>query len=117
MKDKVEGLQELSDKQIRAIHLLCDGCTQTEVAEQTGVTRMTLWRWLQEQYFRSVYQKAREQSFHNAQVSLDMGTGIAAETMVELARTCKNPSVRLAAAKFLIERRTDILLMRECNLG
>ncbi len=117
MKEHADQIEGLSDKQNQAVHLLCAGNTQTEVANQVGVSRMTLWRWLQEPCFWSRYQHVREHSFRNAQVSLDMGTSIAAETLVELARNCENPSVRLAAAKFLIERRTDIRMMRECELG
>jgi predicted DNA-binding protein (UPF0251 family) len=43
----------LSDKQLKALELLTcgKGLTYTAIAEEIGVRRETLWRWLNEQQF------------------------------------------------------------------
>jgi predicted DNA-binding protein (UPF0251 family) len=43
----------LSDKQLKALELLTcgKGLTYTQIAEEVGVRRETLWRWLNEQQF------------------------------------------------------------------
>ncbi len=40
-----------SDKRTKAALALADGKTQTDVARETGITRRTLYQWLQESEF------------------------------------------------------------------
>lgn len=45
--------KRLNDKQLKALELLTcgKGLTYTKIAEEVGVRRETLWRWLNEQQF------------------------------------------------------------------
>lgn len=56
----------LTDKQIKALELLTcgEGLTYTAIAEEVGVRRETLWRWLNEQQyatFQEEYKKLNDE--------------------------------------------------------
>ena len=106
MDEQVEDFEGLDDKQVKAVLLMCAGKSRHAIVKTVGISRVTLWRWMQDPNFVAACKRMRQQTFRTAQLTLDIGTNLAAEIIIELASYSVNPSVQLAAAKFLIERRS-----------
>jgi hypothetical protein len=94
----------LSPKQQRAIFALLNEPTIEDAAKQVGIQRTTLWRWLQDESFRSFYMQARRLAVQRAIARTQAVTCEAVETLREVMN---NPgargSERVAAAKAILD--------------
>ncbi len=97
--------QKLNAKQERALVALLDCGEIKEAAETAGITKVTLWRWLQSPEFQSRYRAARRQLVETAIAQLQSDCTIAVRVLREVAEDKQAPaSSRVAAAKTIIEQ-------------
>lgn len=94
---------KLSHKQEEAIAALLRYPTLEEAAKAVGVAPSTIWRWLQDGSFRQAYEAARKQVLSRAIESLQAASEGAVATLVELKDKATKESVRLNAAKALLD--------------
>jgi transposase-like protein len=67
IRRELEDPQDLSETQQKAIELLLAGKSYTQIAEQLGIDRSTLWRWRNgDGGFRRALETARETAFRDA---------------------------------------------------
>jgi hypothetical protein len=97
--------QKLNAKQERALVALLDCGEIKEAAETAGITKVTLWRWLQSPEFQSRYRAARRQLVETAIAQLQSDCTIAVRVLREVAEDREAPaSSRVAAAKTILEQ-------------
>ena len=97
--------QKLTAKQEQALIALLDCGEIKRAAETAGVTKVTLWRWLQLSAFQSRYRAARRQLVETAIAQLQSDCTVAVRVLREVAEDKQAPaSSRVAAAKTIIEQ-------------
>ena len=62
LQNVTEETSELSERQILALPYLTASNTHLESAESAGISRMTLYRWLNDPAFRQAYERQREET-------------------------------------------------------
>jgi hypothetical protein len=97
--------QKLTAKQEQALIALLDCGEIKQAAETAGVTKVTLWRWLQLSDFQARYRSARRQLVETAIAQLQSDCTIAARVLREVAEDREAPaSSRVAAARTILEQ-------------
>jgi hypothetical protein len=100
--------QKLTAKQEQALIALLDCGEIKQAAETAGVTKVTLWRWLQSPDFQSRYRAARRQLVETAIAQLQSYCTVAARVLCEVAEDREAPaSSRVAAARAILEQSTS----------
>jgi hypothetical protein len=94
--------EKLSRRAEAAIAGLLSYPTISEAAQSAGISKTTLWRWLQRDDFRHRLKAAQGTIFENA---LDTLKGSITDAVNCLRRnlTCKSASVQVQAARSLVE--------------
>src|SRR5262245_916864 len=94
----------LKRKQHEAIAALLEHSTIIAAAEDCGITRETLWRWMQRPDFQVAYRNARAQVFEAALSALQQASLDAAKTLHKiLTDTAAPASVRVSASRTVLE--------------
>ena len=62
VRNVTEKPSDLSERQLLALPYLTASKSHTEAAENAGISRMTLHRWLNEPAFREAYERQREEA-------------------------------------------------------
>ncbi len=97
--------EKLTPKQERALVALLDSGDVGTASERAGVSRITLWRFLQQPVFQSRYRAARRQLVETAIAQLQSDCTIAARVLREVAEDKDAPaSSRVAAARAILEQ-------------
>jgi DNA-binding MurR/RpiR family transcriptional regulator len=97
--------EKLTAKQERALVALLDCGEVATASERAGVSRITLWRFLQQPVFQSRYRAARRQLVETAIAQLQSDCTTAARVLREVAEDREAPaSSRVAAARAIIEQ-------------
>ena len=97
--------QKLTAKQEQALIALLDCGEIKQAAETAGVTKVTLWRWLQLSDFQTRYRAARRQLVETAIAQLQSDCTVAARVLREVAEDREAPaSSRVAAARTILEQ-------------
>lgn len=92
----------LSDMQQRVIQLLLQGCTDAEAARQTGVNRVTIYRWrIYDENFRGELSRQRRQLWRQSQQRVRSLIAPAVEAVEEFL-TSPDPRLRFRAASLLL---------------
>jgi len=95
---------KLPRKQGEAITALLVCRTMGKAAQQTGVAPSTLYRWLQEDEFKTAYRKAKADCVSQAIGRLQQTSGEAVETLrAIMIDKGKPPSTRVASAKTILD--------------
>ena len=89
--------KKLTGQQIKCIELMLDGKTQVEIANEIGVAEVTVSRWKKQDLFREKLKEAVNLRFERMAV-------IAQLTIQNLATNAQSESVRLNAAKDILDR-------------
>jgi hypothetical protein len=98
-------------RQERALVSLLEEPSVEAAAAKAGVSRTTLWRWTQEQAFRSAYEDARREMTSQALDDLNRATCQAVETLRSVMRdTQASASARVAAAKVVLDSALTVRL-------
>ncbi len=89
----------LTENQITAVELLAKGETKTEAAKQAGVSRTTLYEWMEQAEFTTAIQTAKTECWRTAVTRLYPLSEKAADCLSDLITSDKTPSyVRCQAA-------------------
>jgi len=93
----------LPARKLRAIELLMQPLDMSQVAEQTGISRRQLYRWLEEPDFASALQSAKSEATRRA-ISIAAGAlVVAAKTAAHLAEFSEDEATRLRAAVAVVD--------------
>ena len=95
--------EKLERKQELAIVALLREPTVGETAKATGISEITLWRWMQQPEFTERYRAARRQVLEQAIAQLQQASGEAVETL-RRNLTCTVASVEVRAALAIIDQ-------------
>ena len=85
------------------IAALAAGLTIQETAKQTGVSERTIHRWLKQDDFKGEVGAARERLISDTVGQLADSATAAVRTLKELLSPVQPPSVRLGAARAILE--------------
>ena len=97
-------MQDLPQKQAKAVISLLNSRTISEAASQTGVNESTMWRWMREEAFQEALQEAKHRLLAQAVIQLQQATGEAVETLRTIITDKDAPaSSRVSAAKVVLE--------------
>lgn len=90
------------------ITALAGGASVAAAAEQAGVSERTVWRRLQDDDFRRRLDEARQQTLQTAVDYLGKASTAAAATLATLLGKEYPPTVRLGAARAILEVGTQL---------
>src|SRR5688500_3388437 len=83
---------KLTPKQERAIAALLSQPTIEAAADTLGITRITIYRWLQEPAFDAAYRAARREGVRQAIARLQHVSGKAVDALLEVIDTEYTPA-------------------------
>ena len=91
----------LTHRQTAALPYLVSSSTLKEGAELAGISRMTFYRWMEDDHFRTRFERLREEALSLAHAELK---GLTLKGAIALAAMLEDPSpdIRLRAAKAAI---------------
>ena len=96
--------EKISRKQEQAIINMLIFPTIGEAAKQTGISEVTLWRWLQLSDFADKYRAAKRQAVSQAIARLQQTTTLAVDTLVEVMQSIDaKDTAKVTAAKVILE--------------
>ncbi|ARB07116.1 hypothetical protein Semix9P1_phi73 [Clostridioides phage phiSemix9P1] len=104
VNDSYKRLRELSEDESNAVYLLISGLTVTEVAKAIGVTRQTIYNWMNREHIRKEIDRRKQELTNqgNLLILKDLETYI--NNIKELASDKSDKRVMLAANQYLINR-------------
>lgn len=91
----------LTSRQLRAITCILENNSIEEAAKKAGVSRSTLYNWLNDSQFRARLEKEREAVFKGGLMALKAATAKAAKTLIELLDSKDRGTRRLAAKEII----------------
>ena len=92
----------LSENQMKAIQLLMRSLSVAEVARDTGVNRVTIYRWLKNDLFNAELDKRKNELIKRSSRKLAGAMDQAIDVLIELLKS-KNQNVRRLSAGNLID--------------
>jgi hypothetical protein len=96
--------RKLNSRQLKAIEVLLREPRIDRAAEQAGVARITLWRWLQQPAFSQAYRDARSQQLEQTMTLLQSYSLEAVAILVSVWRDKETiASTKVAAARSVLE--------------
>jgi DNA-binding MurR/RpiR family transcriptional regulator len=97
--------EKLTPKQEAALLALLDNNTIEAAYKAAGISKATMWRFMQDANFQARYRAARRQLVETAIAQLQSDCTIAVRVLREVAEDTEAPaSSRVAAAKTIIEQ-------------
>jgi AcrR family transcriptional regulator len=106
------GAAKLTRKAEQAIAALLEHPTIDEAAKACGVSKRSLWRWLQREDFQKRYREAQRAVVDSAITKLQAATVRAVETLERNLR-CGNPFAENAAAQAILTHSFKAIEVRE----
>ena len=94
--------ETLSEKQMKAIQLLMRSLPVAEVARDTGVNRVTIYRWLKNDLFNAELDKRKNELIERSSRKLAGAMDQAINVLIDLLKS-KQQNVRRLAAGNLID--------------
>lgn len=95
----------LDDRKLLAIQHLAEGeKPKTEIAKLTGISRTTLYEWLDDDEFKAELNRRLQQRKNLVEKIIDSKLEQAVESLVELSYKSKNDMVKMRALTYLIDR-------------
>ncbi len=105
MREHVKGHgQKFTCKQESLIAALLTEPTYAAAAAKAGVSRATVYRWMQQPSFREAHRNARRELVEAAMGRIQAATGPAVETLLDVALGGKRDADRVRAAVALFDR-------------
>jgi DNA-binding MurR/RpiR family transcriptional regulator len=97
--------EKLTPKQEAALLALLDNNTIEAAYKAAGISKATMWRFMQDANFQTRYRAARRQVVETAIAQLQQDCGIAVRVLREVAEDREAPaSSRVAAAKTILDQ-------------
>ena len=109
--------QKLTRLQEAVIAALLTEPSYTAAAAKVGVAPATLYRWLQLPGFQAAYRQARRELVAAAVRRIQAGAGLAADTLVAVARQGRRDGDRVRAANALLQHATQGLAHADLLYG
>lgn len=100
-KEGVNGETGLTPNQERAAIMLASGKGITAVSEELGINRQTIYKWQTLITFRCYYNRQCQDYRDNIVNGL---YGLADDAITAIRESLKNPTTRLKAAMWIVER-------------
>jgi hypothetical protein len=98
------GGQKISRLKEKAIVSLLNSPTIQQAAKETGISVITMHRWLGEESFKVSYLDARRQAVSKAVARLSQICSEAVEVLRQVMNDCETPaSARIAAARAVLD--------------
>ena len=94
--------RKLSARQIKAINSLLTSKDRSEAADQAGVSRKTLYRYLENEEFKRELSRRKNELLETGSCSLTAAVDRAISTLVELL-DCKQPNIRRLTAVNILD--------------
>lgn len=95
-------MSELSRKQEKVLTDLLNGSTITDAAKTNGVSETTIYKWFNEENFKSEHRRLKREAFEISVSKIQHKTDKAIETL-EKNLTCGNPNAEIRAAQILLD--------------
>jgi hypothetical protein len=96
--------ENLSRRQEQALTDLLACSSIFEAAQRSGVTEMTLHRWLKQEAFQTAYREARREIVHHAMTRVQQVAGEAVATLQQVMQDGEaSAGARVSAAKAILE--------------
>ena len=94
----------LNNKQLQAISMLMDNVQKSEIASKLGVSRTTLYKWIDNEEFKLELDRRRQEISKHALSDLKGDTKQILEAVKELGYKAESEAVRLSALNSLLDR-------------
>ncbi len=99
-----ESFLKLSHKQQKGLLALLSSKNMLAAAKKAGVSRMTMYRWLKEPFFRNEFRTQNEYILLDVILHLQRSSFKAADLLMNIARNTKLPAgSRVSACRAIIE--------------
>ena len=100
----MEYFSKMSPKRQKGLLALLSSKNMTAAAKKAGVSRMTIYRWLQDPFFREEFRKQNEYLLLDVTLHLQRSSFKAADLLVNIARDTELPAgTRVSACRAIIE--------------
>lgn len=101
---KTDEASDVTPQQEEAIPALLASPSIPKAAEQTGVSKATLWRWMKEPAFAEAYRQARKEVVGHATSRLQHMSSEAAQALHEVATDPSAPhAARVSVARAMLD--------------
>ena len=94
----------LNNKQLQAISMLMDNVQKSEIASKLGVSRTTLYKWIDNEEFKLELDRRRQEISKHALSDLKGDTKQILEAVKKLGYEAESEAVRLSALNSLLDR-------------
>lgn len=99
-----ENSSKFERKKELALRALLTEPTLEAAAKITGISEVTLWRWLKDKEFAEAYREVKKEAVGQAVAKLQQASGEAVETLRTVMNDVSSPAnTRVTAAKSIIE--------------
>ena len=104
--------RKLSARQIKAINSLLSAKDRSEAADQAGVSRKTLYRYLENEDFKRELSRRKNELLETGSCSLTAAVEKAISTLEELL-DCKQPNIRRLTAVNILDYAVKLAELRD----
>ena len=94
----------LTNKQLDCIELLMDGLNKTAIADKIGISRKTIYKWIENEEFKLELDRRKQKICNDALSDLKGSTKDLLKAVEKLAYTAENEGIRLQALNSLLDR-------------
>lgn len=94
----------LTNKQLDCIELLMDGLNKTAIADKIGISRKTIYKWMENEEFKLELDRRKQKICNDALSDLKGSTKDLLKAVEKLAYTAENEGIRLQALNSLLDR-------------
>lgn len=95
-------MSELSRKQEKVLLDLLNGSTITDASKANGISETTIFKWLNDEVFKSEYRRLRREAFEFSISQIQQTTDKAIETL-KRNLNCGSPHAEIRASQILLE--------------
>ena len=95
---------QLGEKQYRAMELIIQGETISDIAKMLKVSRGTIYNWLDDENFKADLNKQRQEIKNASKERINAGIGIYISELHKIATTSQSEKARIEASTYLLNR-------------
>ena len=95
---------QLGEKQYRALELIIQGETISDIAKMLKVSRGTIYNWLDDENFKADLNKQRQEIKNASKERINACIGIYISELHKIATTSQSEKARIEASTYLLNR-------------
>ena len=95
---------QLGEKQYRAMELIIQGETISDIAKMLKVSRGTIYNWLDDENFKADLNKQRQEIKNASKERINACIGIYISELHKIATTSQSEKARIEASTYLLNR-------------